>query len=105
MQHRRQTRPRDELYVARIEMVPEVDQDKRAKVLASVTANWSSTPEVECRAAIIRDGLLGDLMALEREGLVESRKSHTRHRHWRLTERGAAKRRDLEATSAPGNQE
>lgn len=89
----------------RIELRPKVDSEARSSALRALTDSWSSEPEVACRAQRIRDGIGGDLYALEREGLAESRCSHNRRRQWRLTERGAARRRDLEAMSAPTTEE
>lgn len=71
--------------------------------LQAVTEWWSTTPEIGHRINRLAPvlGLEGALYALEREGLVESGKSHSsRHRHWRLTPRGA-ERRDLEANHGP----
>lgn len=84
---------------------PPMDAARRARILRALTLRWSSTPEVACRADIHKDGLDGSLYALEREGIVESVKPHTKHRMWRLTERGVAERRDLEATSASTTEE
>lgn len=78
---------------------------RAAGALLALTPNWSSEAEVACRAGRVRDGIGGDLYALERDGYAESRCSHTRRRQWRLTERGAAERRDLEATSASTTEE
>lgn len=72
------------------------------RVLAAVTAHWSSTPEVACRAVRGRESLAtaGILTALEQRGLVEARRPPKGHMQWRLTERGAAEPRDLPAEVA-----
>jgi hypothetical protein len=79
-----------------------VDHATELRVLAAVTAHWSSTPEVACRAVRGRESLAtaGILTALEQRGLVEARRPPKGHMQWRLTERGAAEPRDLPAEVA-----
>jgi hypothetical protein len=86
-------------------MRPLDTSERAASALRALTTAWSSEAEVACRAGRVRDGSGGDLYALERDGLAESRCSHTRRRQWRLTERGVAERRDLEVTSASTTEE